>query len=88
MGSLHLDTTASLALRAALEAQGDTHDHVFSGGSGGSFGANAQEAPGGQGGHRGAIQPRGQLSGKVTINSDACPLPPLKPTLGASPCPS
>uniref|UniRef100_A0A8C6FGE6 Dermokine n=1 Tax=Moschus moschiferus TaxID=68415 RepID=A0A8C6FGE6_MOSMO len=32
---------------------GDTRDHVFSGGSGGSFGANAQGGPWGQGGHRG-----------------------------------
>lgn len=36
-----------------------------------------------------AIQPGGQPSGKVTINPDACPLPPLKPTLLVPPpCPS
>ncbi|XP_005692366.2 PREDICTED: dermokine isoform X1 [Capra hircus] len=42
---------------------GDTHEHVFSGGSGGSFGANAQGGSWGQGGHRGPFNPGANSQG-------------------------
>ncbi|KAB0352147.1 hypothetical protein FD754_017004 [Muntiacus muntjak] len=64
---------------------GDTRDHVFSGGSGGHFGANAQGGSWGQGGHRGPFNlganPQGAatLPGSVRGNSNRnteCTNPP------------